>query len=145
MNYKRYFIFVGYVVISLLIGKEFYPFSRFPMYDRFPNWSYVFYMQNEHGEVLPFNRYFTLEKSAGNVAHNFYIYFNSKNYPYGYGKEDPVHLQNAGESLMAMIIKNEPIEKFGFDSLKLYRRFYYLDNNQIKYRDDLMYVQPVRQ
>lgn len=136
---------MGYVFLALLIRCEFHPFSLFPMYNSFPNWGYVFYVENERGEVVPFRTKFSVNKDAGNVAHNFYTYSNLHQLDYGYGVESPSHLKNAGKEMMAMIIKNEPLDKLDFDTLKLYRRYYFLENDDIKHKDDLMYVQPIRQ
>lgn len=143
MNSKKYFLFVGYVVLALLIRQEFHPFSCFPMYNHFPNWAYSFYLQNERGEMVPFKKYFSANKGAGVTAHNFYSLFNHHNWMYGYGKEDTLQMQQAGKELLATIIKNEPVEQIGCDTLALYRRYYYLDNNQLKYRDDLMYAERI--
>lgn len=145
VNYKRYFIFVGYVFLVLLIRREFHPFSRFPMYDRFPNWGYVFYVLNERNEIVPYKKKFSINKDAGNVAHNFYTYSNQHHLDYGNGIESEQHLKDAGKEMMAMIIKNEPLDKLNCDTLKLYRRYYFLENDEIKYKDDLMYAQRIKQ
>jgi len=136
---------VGYVLLVLLIRREFHPFSRFPMYDSFPNWGYVFYVLNERNEIVPYKKRFSINKDAGNVAHNFYIYSNQHKLDCGYGIESPEHLHDAGREMMAMIIKNEPVAEMDFDTLRLYRRYYFLENNAIKYKDDLMYVQRIKQ
>lgn len=143
---KNYALLLFYVAASLLIGKEFHPFSRFPMYNSFPNWSYVFYLKNEKDEMVFYRKEFTRgkQKNAGAVAHAFYSSFNFHNYRYGYGKEDNLQLSATGKELMAMILAGEDTTHLKYDSLKLYRRFYYLQNEQLTYRDDMIYEQVVK-
>ena len=50
----------------------------------------------------------------------------------------------AGKELLGMLLQGENRSKFAFDTLKLYKRFYYLKNDNIMYRDDLMYEQAVK-
>lgn len=143
---KNYALLLFYVAASLLIGKEFHPFSRFPMYNSFPNWSYVFYLKNERGEMVCYRRDLADgdKKNAGGVAHMFYSLFDYKGYKYGDGKEDTAQLHSAGKELMATILKGEDTNRFKFDTLKLYKRYYHLEKEQIVYRDDLMYEQAVK-
>ena len=143
---KSYTLLLFYLVASLLIGKEFHPFSRFPMYNSFPNWSYVFYLKNEKNELVCYRRDLADgdKKNAGAVAHMFSSLFDYKGYNYGDGLEDSIQLRSAGKDLMTMILKNEDPNRFKFDTLKLYKRYYHLQKGQIVYRDDLMYAQAVR-
>lgn len=142
---KKYFLFIAYVFLALLVRKEFHPFSRFPMYNMFPNWGYVFFLKNERGEMIPFKKYFAQNKDAGNVAHNFYIYFNQHGFMYSDGAEKPEQMRMAGKEMLAMVIKDEPVNQLDFDSLGIYRRYYFLENDELKYRDDLMYEQRIKQ
>ena len=141
---RRYLLLIFYVVISLLIGKDFHPFSLFPMYNSFPNYSYVFYLKNERGEIVPYTQRFTLAKNAGSVAHQYSSFFNFHHYRSGFGEEDSVHLKEAGKELMGMLLQGENTSKFGFDTLMLYRRYYRLHNDSLNYQDDLIYEQAVK-
>jgi len=141
---RKYLLLIFYVVASTLIGKEFHPFSQFPMYNSFPNYSYVLFLKNEKGDIIPFGKYFPRQKYAGQVAHVFYSYFTYHGYSCGYGKEDPVHLHQAGKEITEMLLKDEDPRKFDFDTLNLYRRFYYLADDRINYRDDLIYEQGIK-
>jgi hypothetical protein len=143
---KRYFIFILYVTISLIVGREFHPFSTFPMYNSFPNWGYVFFMKNEKGDMIPYGPSLSdgQKKNAGYVGHTFYSYMEQKSYPFGDGKEDPAHLHNAGEALMKMILLGEDPQKIKADTIKIYRRYYYLKNETMQYRDDMIYEQAIR-
>lgn len=143
---KRYFIFLFYVAVSLMIGREFHPFSTFPMYDSFPNWGYVFFLKNEKGEVIPYGKNLRdgKTKNAGYVGHTFYSYMQQNHFTYGDGKEDSSQLHSVGRTLMEMILQGESNESFKFDTLRLYRRYYYLRNEQLDYRDDMIYEQALR-
>jgi hypothetical protein len=141
---RKYILLIGYIIISLIAANEFHPFSKFPMYNSFPNWGYVFHLKNENDESVYYSPNFSHNKNAGYIAHTYYSFFNHHNYYCGSGKEEPAHLKEAGRELMNMILKDEDVSKFHFDSLILYRRFYYLENEQLTYKDDLMYEQAVK-
>ena len=139
-----YYLFIGYLVISLSIGVEFHPFSRFPMYSSFPNSAYVFFLKNENDSIVPFHKYFSPAKNTGYVAHIFYSYFKYHGYSNVNDYDNPVYLRSAGKEIVRMIVNGENLSKSGFDSLKLYRRNYYLQNDVIQYRDKMMYEQGVK-
>ncbi len=141
---SKYLLLIFYVLISILIGKEFHPFSTFPMYNSFPNYGYVFFLKNEKGEIVTFGRNFSKSKNAGYIAHTFYSLCEHYGFNYGFGKENSEDLKKAGKEMLEMILYNEDEERFNFDSLKLYRRFYFLENKKLKYRDDLMYGQSLK-
>ena len=141
---SKYLLLISYVVTSLLVGKEFHPFSTFPMYNSFPNYGYVFFLKNEKNQEVTYGKNFSSSKNAGYVAHTFYSFCNIHNYAFGNGKEESAHLQEAGEALMNMIVKDENTAALPFDTLKLYRRYYFLENDQLNYNDDLMYAKAVR-
>ena len=141
---RKYFLLVFYVVVSLLIGREFHPFSLFPMYNSFPNYSYAFFLKNEKGELVPFRSNFSRAKNAGGVAHQYASFFNFHHYEDGFSAEDSAHVKEAGQALMASILQGENISHFSFDTLRLYRRDYHLNNNQINYQDDLIHEQALQ-
>lgn len=141
---RKYFLFAAYVFLALLVRQEFHPFSRFPMYNSFPNWGYVFFLKNERGETVPYEKHFSINKRAGYVAHTFYTLFSHHGFYYSDGKEKPEHMEAGGKELLNMIVKDEPTGSFNFDSLGLYRRFYFLQEDTLTFRDDLMYAQRVK-
>jgi len=140
---RKSFLFLFYVVVSLLIGKEFHPFSLFPMYNSFPNYSYAFLLKNEKGELIPYRKNFSKDKNAGGLAHQYYAFFNYHHYQGGFGGEDSVYIKEAGKELMAKLLQDENTNRFNFDTLRLYKRYYHLDHDSIRYRDDLMYEQAI--
>jgi hypothetical protein len=143
---NRYWLFLFYVAISLWIGREFHPFSTFPMYSRFPNWGYTFFLKNEKGDIVFYGKNLSdgKAKNAGYIGHHFYSYMEHYRYTYGDGSEDMGHLRNAGKSMMEMILQREDVKHFNFDTLKLYRRYYYVKSGKINYRDDMIYEQALR-
>jgi hypothetical protein len=114
------------------------------MYNSFPNYGYVFFLKNERNEIVTFGKNFSKSKNAGYVGHTFYSICEHHGFSYGSGKEKPEDMKVAGEELMNMIVKDEDIEHLGFDSLKLYRRYYYLDKRTLEYRDDVIYAQSIK-
>lgn len=141
MAIRHYIIFIFYVAVSLCIGHEFHPFSTYPMYNSFPNWGYVFYLQDTKGKLLPYSKVMrdARTKNAGYVGHTFYSFMERENCRYGDGHEDTACLRRAGAALMQMIWMDEDKSRAGVDSTLLVRRFYYIQDGQMRYRDDVMY------
>lgn len=60
-----------YVFVALIVG-EFHPFSRYMMYNAFPDEATVVYVADSSGGVVPLKKYFRY-KSA-DLTHNFHAY-----------------------------------------------------------------------
>jgi hypothetical protein len=141
---NNYSIFIAYVLICLVIGTEFHPFSNFPMYSSFPNSAYVFFLKNEQDKIVPLHQYFNQAKNTGYLAHIFYSSFKYHRYVNASDYDNPVYLKTAGKEMMHVILKDENTTALDFDSLKLYRRNYYLKSDSIKYQDVLIYEQGIK-
>jgi hypothetical protein len=141
---RKYFLLIFYVAVSLLIGREFHPFARFNMFNSFPNYSYVFYLNNERGEIVPFKRGIEEHQDDGAIAHKFFAYCDYHNCNCSYGNEDSAFLRLAGKELMGMILQGADTAKLNFRTLSLYRRYYHLQYDSIVYRDDLMYAETIK-
>jgi hypothetical protein len=139
---KKYLLFSLYLSLSLLIG-EFHPFSQFPMYNSFPNYAYAFYVSNENEQLVPYSKNFHFNKNAGHLAHIFYATFSHYNYPYGYNQEDSTHLKVVGKELIERLLSQENTDNYHFDTLILYKRCYFLREEQIHYTDQIMYEKAV--
>jgi len=126
----------------LLIGKEFHPFSLFPMYNSFPNYGYAFYLKNEHNEMVPFSKNFSPDKNAGYIAHTYASFFNYNGFKSGFGIESPEHLRLVGNELMDAILKD--VNNLPFDTLKLYRRNYFIEKEKLTYKDDLIHERRIK-
>ena len=81
---------------AFLFG-EFYPFTKFPMYSSFPNYSYVFYLTDEHGAFVPLNKYHSF---GGAFSHVFFSTANDLEIQNGYGKESKLELYRIGKKMM---------------------------------------------
>ena len=66
-------------IIGVLLFNETHPFSRFPMYSNFPNWSYSFYLTDEANEIIPFS---SLETTGSSVGHLYGSVSDELNIPY---------------------------------------------------------------
>lgn len=135
---QKYFLFGLYLLLSLLVG-EFHPLSKYPMYNAFPNYAYVFYTTDEKEQLVPYLKNFQFSKNASYIAFAFYSISDLHNYPYGFGKENPIHLKNTGKELLEVILDQENIANYNFDTLKIYRRFYFIEDKQIHYTDQMLY------
>ena len=141
---KSYLLLISYVAISWLLVEDFHPFSRYPMYSSFPNWGYVFFLKNEKDSTLFINRAFgdTKNNNTGYISHHFYSLCNTYHYYYGDGKEKTEELRAAGKEILQSLLAKERRLMDYADTLKLNQRFYFLKNNQLSYRDRLMYEIP---
>ena len=93
---------------------------------------------------MPFKRNFSLGKTPGSLAHQYATFFSYKHYRCGFGEEGPAQLREAGQELMSDLLRDEDRRKFDFDTLLLFKRYYHLSGDTIKYTDDLMYEQAVK-
>lgn len=67
-NYN-YFIFLGYILLSLSLS-EFHPFSKYPMYNQFPNYAYVFLIRDNANQFVPLNIHYTA--TGANLGHLYF-------------------------------------------------------------------------
>lgn len=141
---KNYLLLIFYVAVSLLIGREFHPFSNYPMYNSFPNYGYVFYITNERDSLIPLGITFRGHKSAGYVGHMYCSFMNSKGYPGGEEKETPEQLQEAGKMLLNNLLESPYANAIQADTVKLYRRCYLLEKGKLINHNYLMYERAVK-
>lgn len=131
---KRFFTLgLVYLFFSLIIG-EFHPFSQFPMYNSFPNWSYVFYFSDENDKIIPTKQ---LHTNTGHLSHIFYTACESIGIDYGNGIESKESLYILGETIakqVALQVKLSTPKK-----VKLHRVFLHKENNKIIKKDVLIY------
>lgn len=64
--WPAWFLFAGYIILSLVLP-EAQPFSRYPMYSRFPHYAQTFLVRDGQGQMVPLQRYFTL--SGAELSH----------------------------------------------------------------------------
>lgn len=123
---KKYPIYFGVLFLTLLI-REFYPFSRYPMYDSFPNWSYTFYFEDEAGnnlkKILPI--------SHGAFSHLYFTECHNKCVPCGYGQETPAELELIGEKTTKQTFDLATLKEKGISEISLFRIHNYMKKGRI--------------
>lgn len=137
---KKYILLLGvaiaYVVASLCIN-EFHPFSRYPMYNQFPNWSYAFYLTDEDNKLIPAQK---LNITGGGIGHLYYSIAQHKKIKVGYGMEEKKDLAILGNAMINELLKRNP-KQTEFKKLKLYREYFYYCGDSIINTKTLMYEQ----
>ena len=119
-NYPYVFLLV--VVITLAVGESF-PFSYYPMYNHFPNWSYTFYLADDKGHILSKK---DIGISYGSVSHVFFNECQKRHVEYGDGMESGKDLSKVGKNVIKTVIGNRKLSGKRFH---LYRiNNYFLDN-----------------
>jgi hypothetical protein len=128
---KKYFLFLTYAVICMLIA-EVHPFSKYPMYSSFPNYSYTFYVADGNDSLIPFKENF---KVRGNeVAHTYYEICDNHNFKRGFGVETDSQLAIVGCEMLEHIIRVRK-SKLPTDSISLHRIYYLFEGDKIKSYD----------
>lgn len=123
-------VFAVYCTISLTVG-EWHPFSQFPMYNSFPNWSYAFYLADESGEMVP--SWDAFEVDAGHLAHQFYGICQHHGIAYGHGMETEEELRFIGDKMLESV---DGKYRLAYDSeLRLFRRHFLFEGDTLKYID----------
>lgn len=136
-KYSLITIAITYIFTSLIIG-EFHPFSKYPMYSSFPNWSYSFFISDSNNKFIPFNKF---NMSGGEMGHWFYSICESKKIKYGNGMESGQELNFVGsEMIHLMFQKSKHVSEISnIKKIKLYRLFCFYSNDTIQKKYYLMY------
>lgn len=130
------FIIVLIYLIGVILFGETHPFSKFPMYSSFANWSYVFYITDVNDSLIPCKK---LHTRGGNLGHNFYAICNKKNISYGDGLESKSDLKEIGLEMMQLVLNNLENSNIRNEKLKLWRKFFYFKNDSILFKNQLIY------
>ena len=121
-------------LIGLMIFGEVHPFSEFPMYNSFANWSYAFYITDDNDSLIPCRK---LNTRGVNLGHSFYEICNERNIDYGDGLESIDDLNKVGFEMMRIVLNNP--ENKNIKKLKLWRTYYYYKNDSIIHKKLLIY------
>ncbi len=116
-----------------MIG-EIHPFSCFPMYSSFPNWSYAFYLTDENDTLIPAEEFQT---TGGKMGHTFYSVCSAKKILYGNGMESDKELRTIGKEMMDLITVNTKSTKY--PKIALHRIYFYYQNDTIKKQNKVIY------
>ncbi len=133
IKYKFIAIALFYMFFSLIIG-ETHPFSCFPMYSSFPNWSYAFYLADENDKLIPAEQFQT---TGGKMGHTYYSVCSSKKILYGNGMESDKELQTIGKEMMDLIVLNNKSAKYS--NIALHRIYFFYQNDTIKQQNKIIY------
>ncbi|MDB4061253.1 hypothetical protein N9515_04830 [Vicingaceae bacterium] len=120
-----------YILVVLLVG-EIHPFSRFPMYSSFPNWSYSFYLTDETDKIVPFSK---LKTFGSSVGHLYGSVANELNIPYGNFSESKEELKQIGDRMIYVLIDSNELEA---NYIKLNLKGFYYQNDSIQELSVLM-------
>jgi hypothetical protein len=113
---------------------ERYPFTRFPMYNEFPNYSYVFYISDLNNKPLALAK---LGIGGGELAHNYFAIANARQFPNGKNLETSQHLRQIGYEMARIIRQKKPNFKVPF---QIHRLYFYKSKNQLKRQDRVIYT-----
>ncbi|MFM6935220.1 MAG: hypothetical protein ACKOXP_07230 [Flavobacteriales bacterium] len=130
---KSYAIAFIFVCGSFLLG-EFYPFTKFPMYSSFPNYSYVFYLTDSKGTFVPLNKY---NMYGGAFSHVFFSTANDLQIQNGYGKETKDELSRIGQKMMHRL-ELESGQKL--KNIQIHRIHFFHRGKKIVKRDQIIYA-----
>src|SRR5690554_5406096 len=104
-NLVKYPLFILVVFLTFLV-REWYPFSFYPMYNEFPNWSYTFYLEDENQEHIRID-----DLDHGSLSHLFYAEANNIKIHYGNNIESKEELEQVGEKIIENIFVNKEFKK----------------------------------
>lgn len=125
--------FLVFLLGSLLLAEQ-YPFTRFPMYNSFPNYSYVFYLSDLNNQPIPLSE---VEMGGGELAHNYFAIANARHFPNGKNLETTQHLRQIGYEMAIIIRQKKPNFKVPF---QIHRLYFYKSKNQLKRQDRVIYT-----
>ena len=132
---RRNAAFLVFLFGSLLLAEQ-YPFTRFPMYNSFPNYSYVFYLSDVKNHPIPLSE---VAMVGGELAHHYFAIANAHGFSNGNNLETRQHLQQIGKEMARMIRQKKPnfTKKF-----LIHRLYFFKQNNQLKKQDRVIYTTP---
>lgn len=126
-NIQRFPIYIGVILITFLV-KEIYPFSFYPMYNNFPNWSYTFFFEDENRknlkEFLPI--------SHGALSHLYYTECDKQKIEHGNGLESTEDLEIIGKNITQQAIDFKSLQATSIRQVKLRRIYNYIEKNEMK-------------
>lgn len=126
---------ICYVILSLCIG-ECHPFSREPMYDRFPAQAYTFYISDSQNAVLPLARYTHMTTDA--ITHFFNAWCEHRNISTDSLVKNERLYEEAGNAIATEIRKHQYPER-PLGNFTVHEVFYAVQDDTIMHIDKSMY------
>lgn len=133
---SRYFRFLiaGIYLLGFVILGEVHPFSSYPMYNSFPNWSYTFYFTDENDSLIPSDEF---DLSSHAINHIFYALCEDERINYGHGRESKSELFSVGEKMTEMVIP--AAKKMDLSTVKLHRIYFKYVKDKVVKIDRVIY------
>jgi hypothetical protein len=116
-----------------MLTQEFHPFSKYPMYSSFPNYSYSFYVADGKDSLLPFMQNFKVQ--ANEIGHIYVEICEEHQFKHGFGMETDSQLRIVGQELLGTIIKARKMT-LSTDSVSIHRKYYFFEGGKIKNHDE---------
>lgn len=139
-SFKTYFIFLLYMLGAFLF-KETHPFSRFPMYNQFPNWAYAFYLSDENKNLISSMNF---DITGGWIGHTFYAICNEKNILYGDNVETQEELNQIGSKMLDIILAKNPDQVTNYSKIHLHKISYYFKEDSLVTTDKIIHARTVK-
>ena len=122
-------------MVGVLLLGEMHPFSHFPMYNSFPNWSYAFMLVKPDGKPIPVQSIYGF--SMGHISHQYYSYCQKFDIAYGYDMETKAQRAKVGNAILQELKPTLAIDSTP-DTLLLKRRYFYLLDDTIVKKDRII-------
>ncbi len=122
----QYPFYFGILLITFFVN-ETYPFSVYPMYNNFPNWSYTFYMEDEHHNNL--KKYMIVHHAE--LSHLYYTECDNQNIAHGYDLESAAALEAVGKRITDQAIHWKKLRESSVEEVRLYRIYNYIKGNKL--------------
>lgn len=124
-------VFIFFTVIVLGFTLNTHPFADYSMYIKFPNWSYVFIIEDLDGNLLPVKEYTNYSES--DICDLYYNYLIERDVKYG-GIESREIAEQAVKAISENIVFKKQTNGF-----RLVRLYYRIENRQTVETRDVLY------
>lgn len=136
LTFYSFGLFLLYIVLSLLLGEE-HPFSRYPMYNSFPNTASVYFLKDKKGHTLALQKYFNLK--AEELGHLPPDIAANQNISY-----DSLHNTTEGRKILGARLLHHVMQRalpaLPFDTLQVWRKEYTYNGKAIQPHELLLYA-----
>lgn len=113
---KRYFIFIPYVLLSLILGEQ-HPFSQYPMYKEHNKNTILFYY-TANGNIIPNMK---ISRTPSQFISKLYsTYAEKQTLNTHEGKQDSLYKYNAGSFIVDNAVIEKEIQNNSIKNLNLY-------------------------
>lgn len=132
---RLWWFYLSFIGFALFIG-EWHPFSRFPMYNSLPNWSYAFYITDTQNNIIPA---VSLNTNAGELSHLFGSICQSYQIKYGDGCETKNQLRLVGNNIYKILQNDKRNIDLLKKGIKIHRIYFFYKSNHIQSISEIIY------